>query len=47
MSAHMSTTIEPTDTAITAHRPSVRLRFAVAFLVGLIVALGLGAGALY
>ncbi|MEO5885027.1 MAG: peptidoglycan binding domain-containing protein, partial [Candidatus Limnocylindrales bacterium] len=44
------TTTTPDTVALPAHvgrRPSGRLRFAVAFLVGLLVALGAGVGALY
>ena len=43
----MTTTLEPTSHGGQTARPSVRLRFAVAFLVGLLLALALGAGALY
>ena len=43
----MSTTIEPIDGTSARRRPSARLRFAVAFLIGLVITLGLGAGALY
>jgi hypothetical protein len=44
------TTTTPDTVAIPTpetRRSSVRLRFAVAFLVGLLAALGIGAGALY
>ena len=43
----MTTTPEPIANSSEARRPSARLRFAVAFLVGLILALGVGTGALY
>ncbi|HET7169275.1 MAG TPA: VanW family protein [Candidatus Limnocylindrales bacterium] len=44
------TTTTPDTVAISppaARRPSTRVRFAVAFLIGLLVALGVGAGAIY
>jgi Uncharacterized vancomycin resistance protein len=43
----MTTTLEPIAEDSQMRRPSARLRFAVAFLVGLVLTLGLGAGALY
>ena len=43
----MTTMIEPTFDGHRPRRPSARLRFTVAFLVGLLLALGVGAGALY
>lgn len=43
----MSTMTEPIESPSGTRRPSARLRFAVAFLVGLVITLGLGAGALY
>jgi vancomycin resistance protein YoaR len=38
---------EPITETRSTRRPSARLRFGVAFLIGLVVTLGLGAGALY
>ena len=43
----MMTTPESVTGGHESRRPSARLRFAVAFLVGLVLALGLGTGALY
>lgn len=43
----MTTTPELVTDTHESRRPSARLRFAVAFLVGLVLALGLGTGALY
>ena len=43
----MTTTPDPIAGTGHIHRPSARLRFAVAFLVGLVLALGVGAGAMY
>jgi vancomycin resistance protein YoaR len=43
----MTTTTEPIVRTDQRRRPSARLRFGVAFLAGLLVTLGLGAGALY
>ena len=43
----MTSSPEPVTPDHESRRPSARLRFAVAFLVGLILALGLGTGALY
>ena len=43
----MTTTTEATEVSSRPRRPSARLRFAVAFLVGLLLALGVGAGAMY
>ena len=43
----MIITPEPVIDNHESRRPSARLRFAVAFLVGLVLALGLGTGALY
>jgi len=43
----MSTMTEPTDDTTGTRRTSVRLRFTAAFLVGVILTLALGAGALY
>jgi vancomycin resistance protein YoaR len=43
----MTSTPDPIEPTAQTRRPSARLRFGVAFLIGLIVTLGLGAGALY
>jgi hypothetical protein len=43
----MTTATEPTIKTLDMRRPSARLRFAVAFLIGLILTLGIGAGGLY
>ena len=43
----MTIITDPTNLAGQARRPSARLRFAVAFLIGLVLTFGLGAGALY
>src|SRR5688500_1102781 len=47
MSALMTIITDPTPGSSPSRRPSARLRFGVAFLIGLVVTLGLGAGALY
>jgi vancomycin resistance protein YoaR len=43
----MTTTTEPGVQPNDSRRPSARLRFSVAFLIGLILTLGLGVGAMY
>jgi vancomycin resistance protein YoaR len=43
----MTTSTEPIAAATETHRPSARLRFCAAFLVGLVITFGLGVGALY
>jgi vancomycin resistance protein YoaR len=43
----MTLTTEATEVSSRPRRPSARLRFTVAFLVGLLLALGVGAGAMY
>ena len=43
----MTIETEPVAQNHPTRRPSARLRFGVAFLIGLIATLGLGAGALY
>lgn len=43
----MTMPTEPTAQPSESRRPSVRLRFAVAFLIGLVLTMGLGVGAMY